>query len=90
LIAVNGAGHGPEALKRVMEKENLPWRSFADEKREIVSKWNLSGTPTFYAIDHAGVIRHKWVGAPGEAALDLALEKLVGEAEDAARTETKK
>lgn len=27
------------------------------------------------------VIRHKWVGAPGEKAIDTALEKLINEAE---------
>jgi hypothetical protein len=27
------------------------------------------------------VIRHKWVGAPGEKAIDTALEKLIHEAE---------
>jgi hypothetical protein len=30
-------------------------------------------------IDHNGVIRHKWVGNPGAAAIDAALEKLIGE-----------
>jgi hypothetical protein len=34
-----------------------------------------------YVIDHKGVIRHKWVGSPGGAVLDEALEKLVKEAE---------
>jgi hypothetical protein len=27
------------------------------------------------------VIRRKWVGAPGEQAIDMALEKLINEAE---------
>jgi hypothetical protein len=27
------------------------------------------------------VIRYKWVGAPGEKAIDMALEKLINEAE---------
>jgi hypothetical protein len=27
------------------------------------------------------VIRHKWVGAPGEKAIDMALEKLINEAQ---------
>ena len=40
-----------------------------------------AGTPTLYVIDHKGVIRHKWVGGPGEKAIDAALDKLIKEAE---------
>jgi len=83
LIGVNGIGHEPESLKKVMQEENLPWRSFAD-KGSIFRKWGLSGTPTFYLIDHEGVIRHKWVGPPGQH-LDAAIDALIGAAEDAAR-----
>jgi len=62
-----------------MAKEKLNWRSFADPGT-IYAKWN-AGTPTYYVIDPEGVIRYKWVGSPGEKALDLALEKLIREAE---------
>ena len=88
MIGVNTNPKEPAALQEVMERESLPWRSFAD-KGGIVRTWNLSGTPTIYLIDHAGVIRNKWVGAPGEKALDEALEKLIREAEDAAKTDAK-
>jgi hypothetical protein len=68
-----------------MAKEKLPWRSFADPgelgQTAIVTKWNLTATPTFYLLDTKGVIRHKWVGAPGEAVMDGALETLIKEAE---------
>jgi peroxiredoxin len=67
-----------------MDKEKLTWRSFADPgdlgQGAIASKWNLPGTPTFYVIDSNGVIRHKWVGSPGEKAIDAALERLIKEA----------
>ena len=67
-------------LKEVMEKENLNWRSFADDG--IMSRgWNSPATPAFYVLDHKGVIRHKWIGHPGEKAIDSALEKLIQEAE---------
>ena len=53
-----------------MDKEKLTWRSFADPgdvgQGAIATRWNLSGTPTLYVIDPKGVIRHKWVGSPGE------------------------
>jgi peroxiredoxin len=80
LIGVNTNSKEPKKLGEVMEKEKLPWRSFADNG-DIVRRWNLAGTPTIYLIDHAGVIRCKWVGAPGKKALDEALEKLILEAE---------
>jgi hypothetical protein len=85
LIGVNSLPKEPKKLEEVMEREKLPWRSFADNG-DIVRTWNLAGTPTIYLIDHAGVIRFKWVGAPGEKALDEALEKLILEAEKVAAT----
>jgi len=63
-----------------MNKEKLNWRSFVDQGA-ISDKWKPPGTPTFYVIDHKGVIRYKWAGAPGEKAIDAALEMLLQEAE---------
>jgi hypothetical protein len=85
LVGVNTAAKEPGKLKEEMDREQLPWRSFADNG-DIVRRWNLAGTPTIYLIDHAGVIRRKWVGAPGDKALDEALLQLVLEAEKAAAT----
>jgi hypothetical protein len=70
-----------------MHKEKLNWRSFADPKNAIAARWNLSGTPTYYVIDHKSVIRYKWVGPPAARAIDAALEKLIPAAElDAKKT----
>ena len=74
--------HEPGKLKAVMIKEELNWRSFADQGA-IAREWNFPSTPTFYVIDHKGAIRHKWVGSPGEKLLDSALTKLIREAEAA-------
>jgi hypothetical protein len=63
-----------------MDKEKLPWRSFANGGA-IFPKWGLDGTPTLYVLDHKGVIRHKWAGSPGEKGIEAALEKLIQEAE---------
>ena len=68
-----------------MDKEKLNWRSFADhgegsDQGPISSQWNLVGTPTLYVLDHKGVIRHKWLGSPGEDKIDAAIEKLIKEA----------
>ena len=67
-----------------MTKENLNWRSFVD-KGPIADKWKPAGTPAFFIIDHKGVIRYKWAGAPGAKAMDAALEKVIQEAEKAAK-----
>ena len=63
-----------------MVKEKLNWRSLVGQGA-INAAWNSPGTPMYYAIDHKGVIRYKWVGNPGEKAIDTALEKLIKEAE---------
>jgi hypothetical protein len=60
--------------------------SFADPgplgQGAITTKWNFPATPTLYVLDHKGVIRHKWVGSPGEKTTDAALDRLIKEAEE--------
>jgi hypothetical protein len=85
LIGVNREGIEAKKLREVMDKEKLNWRSFADQDGEIAARWNSPGTPTFYVIDHRGVIRYKWLGSPGAMAIDTALEKLITEAEGGGR-----
>jgi hypothetical protein len=80
LIGVNGNDYQPKKLKEVMDKDKLNWRSFTDHG-VIYPKWSTRGTPTYYVIDHKGVIRHKWLGYPGAKAIDAALEKLINTAE---------
>ena len=80
LIGVHGLGHEPKKVKAAMQKEKLNWRSFAGS-RELNDKWASRGTPTYYILDHKGVIRNKWSGYPGAKALDDALEKLIKAAE---------
>ena len=78
-------GGNAKHLKDVMTKEDVTWRTFADPgdagQGAIATRWNLTNTPTLYVLDARGIIRHKWVGAPGAKAIDDALEKLIGEAE---------
>src|SRR5262249_11035408 len=65
-----------------MNKEQMTWRSISS--RAVASQWN-AGTPTYYVLDGKGVIRYKWVGSPGEKAIDTALEKLLHEAENSTK-----
>ena len=81
LIGVHVGGSNAKQLKEVMTREKVTWRSFVDAGNAgagpIATKWNLSATPTFNVIDHQGVIRHKWAGAPSANVLDAALDKLL-------------
>jgi hypothetical protein len=77
---VNVNPYDAKKLKPVMDREKLNWRSFA-AGRAISEKWNAA-TPGYYVIDPRGVIRYKWVGNPGEKAIDAALERLIHEAEE--------
>ena len=79
LIGVNVNESESKNLKERMDKEKMNWRSFAHQDA-INAKWNPS-TPGYYVLDPKGVIRYKWIGAPGEKAIDTALEKLINEAE---------
>ena len=78
LIGVNVNESESKNLKERMDKEKMNWRSFVHQDA-INAKWN-PGTPCYYVLDPKGVIRYKWVGAPGEKAIDTALEKLIHEA----------
>jgi hypothetical protein len=69
----------PEKLKEIMETEKLNWRSFGTNDA-MRANWNDPGTPMYYFIDPAGVIRYKWVGSPGEKAIDAAVETLIEKA----------
>jgi hypothetical protein len=84
LVGVNSDADR-DALKDVLKKEHITWRSFWNGTQgtggPISSKWNIQGWPTLYVLDHKGVIRHKWLGSPGEKVMDDAIEKLVEEAE---------
>ena len=78
MIGVNVSEFETKDLKARMDKEKMNWRSFAHQEA-VNAAWNPS-TPGYYVLDPRGVIRHKWVGAPGEKALETALENLIHEA----------
>ena len=67
-FALIGVNSDPDldALKPVLEKENITWRSFWNgpegTRGAISTRWNVRGWPTLYLIDHEGVIRYKGHG----------------------------
>ena len=84
LLGVN-SDSDREALKGVLEAENITWRSFWDggnTSGPIATRWNVSGWPTIYVLDHKGVIRYKGVrGKNMDEAVDTLLAELKAEAE---------
>jgi hypothetical protein len=80
LIGIN-SDSDKEQLKKVMEQEQITWRSFWDggnTNGPIATRWNVSGWPTIYVIDHKGVIRYRDVR---EEAMDKAVDTLLEELE---------
>jgi AhpC/TSA family protein len=71
-----------EKLRQKNEEAQITWRSWWDKTTSgpIATKWNVRSWPTLYVIDHKGVIRHKYIGSPGDKVLDEAIDKLVEEA----------
>ncbi len=82
ILGVNSDDDRDE-LKKVLVKQKLTWRSFWNGGGDgpISNRWNVQGWPTLYVIDAKGVIRHKWLGSPGDKVVDEAIEALVKEAE---------
>jgi hypothetical protein len=89
VLGVHIGGLDAKRLKEVMDREKITWRSFVDAGNAgagpIATKWDVSPTPTMYVIDHKGVIRYKWAGAPGEKVMNAALDKVIQEAEKDAK-----
>jgi peroxiredoxin len=82
LLGVNSDPDKTE-LKKALEKDKITWRSFWDQTTSgpIATAWDIHGWPSLFVIDEKGVIRHKWVGSPGEEVMDKAIEELVKAAE---------
>jgi peroxiredoxin len=82
LLGVNSDPDKTE-LKKALEKDKITWRSFWDQNTSgpIATAWDIHGWPSLFVIDEKGVIRHKWVGSPGEEVMDKAIEELVKAAE---------
>lgn len=63
----------------------ITWRSFwngpGGMRGPISKKWNVEGWPTFYLIDHKGVIRYFWKNIPEISSLGKAVEEVLTQVE---------
>ena len=85
VVGVNGDEDLASARKSAAAKR-MTWRSFRNGDKDaeavpISRAWAVRGWPTLYLIDHEGVIRKRWVGAPTADALSSKVERLVTAAE---------
>lgn len=78
LISVS-ADDKKETLQKFLENEKMPWTHWWDNGPEskVLKAYRVRAFPTLYLIDHTGVIKHKWVGNPGNDKIDAAVEELV-------------
>jgi thiol-disulfide isomerase/thioredoxin len=90
IVGVN-ADREREALRRALEKTEITWRSFQNErpgKASIAEEWKVSGWPTLYLIDHEGIIGRRWNGVPGDKELDRDVNRLTDAATRAVSPQT--
>lgn len=82
LIGINSDG-SRSALQKIIKEQNINYRNAVDgstkgTKGPIAKAWNISGWPTIYVIDAAGVIRAQVLGADNRKlteAIEAALKK---------------
>ena len=82
LLGVNG-DDAVETAKKTSTKHQMTWRSFQDKRATgstISDEWKVLGLPTLYLIDHKGVVRKRWIGAPTVEELGREVDQLVEQA----------
>jgi peroxiredoxin len=76
-----------EQLKQATARREITWRCWWDGDKPdgpgpIITSWNIGGYPTFFLIDHRGVIRCKNDIHPFDSpSFENAIEALLKEAE---------
>ena len=78
LLGVN-SDEDREALKAIVKKENIVWRSWWDGGSvdgPIHTRWQVAERPAIYVLDAKGVVRFK---AASDEGLDAVVQSLLDE-----------
>ena len=73
VVGFNMNDRESKELASLQKQSDLPWRSFKWAPA-VARQWHPF-TPTFYVLDRQGVIRYKWAGGIGSAAMESAIVK---------------
>lgn len=73
--------NNPADMKARDKKAGVPFRSWLDgsPRGKISSSYKVQAFPTLFILDHKGVIRYKFEGAPPPHVLDQAVEELLNQ-----------
>lgn len=60
LIGINSDG-GQDALRKILQEQGITWRQVVEggTSGPLATKWNISGWPSIFILDHKGVIRFR-------------------------------
>jgi len=80
LLSVN-VDDEKSTVAEFLGKDKMPWNHWWDGPKGPVCKmFRIHSYPTLFLIDAKGILRKKWVGSPGNEALDKAIDEVVAEA----------
>ena len=85
LVGVNLDGT-PQRQRRAEQEFEMTWPSWWDgPDGPIARTYDIDGLPSFFFIDHRGVVRNQYEGMPrSPEVIDRVIAKLVAEAESSA------
>jgi hypothetical protein len=60
LLGINSDGDA-EKVRGLLTEHGISWRQAIDGSTDgpLATRWNVSGWPTIYILDHKGVIRYR-------------------------------
>lgn len=76
-----------DLVRKVVETEKMTWPIIweGSTRGPMATQWNVNGWPLVVLIDHLGIIRYKFPGAPESTILTPLVDRLIREAETAGK-----